>query len=49
MGYHTVSEIAAELAAIEAAYPTICKLHNIGNSYQGRDLWFMQISDNVLV
>ncbi len=46
-GYHTHSQLTAELKAVESAYPDICRLHNIGESYEGRPLWFMQISDNV--
>jgi len=46
-GYPTLQEIGNELLALELAHPTLCKRHNIGSSYQGRELWFMQISDNV--
>ncbi|CAN2049180.1 Peptidase M14 carboxypeptidase A domain-containing protein [Candidatus Magnetomoraceae bacterium gMMP-1] len=46
-GYHSYSELTAELKDIEAAYPKICKLHNIGKSFEGSELWFMKISDNV--
>jgi len=46
-GYHTHSQLTADLKALESAYPDICRLHNIGESYEGRPLWFMQISDNV--
>ena len=48
-GYHSHAELTAELQAIEAGFPGICKLVNIGNSAQGRALWFMKISDNVNV
>jgi len=46
-GYHTYSELTSELQAIESAHPDICRLYNIGKSAQGRELWFMKISDNV--
>ena len=46
-GYHTHSQLTADLKALAAEYPDICRLHNIGESYEGRELWFMQISDNV--
>jgi len=46
-GYHSHAELTAELQAIESSYPGICRLYNIGNSVQGRALWFMKISDNV--
>ncbi len=45
--YHTYSTLTAELQAIAADNPTLCELYNIGNSTQGRGLWFMKISDNV--
>ncbi len=48
-GYHTHAQLTTELQAIEAAHPAICELYNIGNSVQGRELWFMKISDNVSV
>ncbi len=47
--YHSYSTLTSELQAIAAANPTICELHDIGNSVQGRKLWFMKISDNVSV
>ncbi|OQY60256.1 MAG: hypothetical protein B6245_02315 [Desulfobacteraceae bacterium 4572_88] len=46
-GYHTHAELTEELKAIEAAHSDICRLHNIGESSEGRELWFMEISDNV--
>jgi hypothetical protein len=49
VGYHTFTEITSALQAIEAAYPAICELHSAGLSNQGRELWFMKISDNVSV
>lgn len=48
-GYHTFFELTQELSDVVAAYPDLCQLHNIGNSYQGKALWFMKISDNVNV
>lgn len=47
IGYHTHSELTDELTALAAAHPNICRLHNIGESVRGMELWFMQISDNV--
>ena len=46
-GYHTYEQIGETLNAIAIAHPNICKLYNIGKSYEGRDLWFIKISDNV--
>jgi hypothetical protein len=48
-GYHSHNELTADLQAIAAAYPGICTLQNAGDSVQGRELWFMKISDNVNV
>lgn len=46
-GYHSYTEIAAETAAVAAAHPDITERFSIGQSYQGRELWAMKISDNV--
>jgi len=46
-GYHTFSELTAELQSIAAAHPNLCRLESIGDSTNGRELWFMKISDNV--
>jgi carboxypeptidase T len=46
-GYHSYTEIAAETAAVAAAHPDIAQRFSIGQSYQGRELWAMKISDNV--
>jgi carboxypeptidase T len=48
-GYHSYTELTAEVAAVAAAHPTIVKRFSIGKSYQGRDLWAVKISDNVAV
>jgi len=45
--YHTYAELVADLQALAAANPTIFSLRDIGDTVQGRDLLFMQISDNV--
>ncbi len=46
-GYHTYEELTSLLKAVEAEHPDICRLYNIGYSNEGRELWFMKISDNV--
>ena len=46
-GYHTYEELVAELQDVAADYPAICKLVSVGQSVQGRELWFMKISDQV--
>ena len=48
-GYHSYTEMAAEVAAVAAAHPDIVSRFSIGKSYQGRDLWAVKISDNVTV
>jgi carboxypeptidase D len=42
----TFTEFEAELQSIAADHPNICRLISIGQSVQGRDLWFLKISDN---
>src|SRR5687767_359160 len=46
-GYHTYEEMAAEVEAAAAAYPSIVQRFSIGRSYQGRELWAAKVSDNV--
>jgi len=45
--YHTYTQIGSELAATEAAYPTLCKVYNLGQTVQNRPMWAIRISDNV--
>ena len=44
--YHSYTELTADMAAWAAAYPSITQLVSIGNSFEGRDLWALKISDN---
>lgn len=46
-GYHTYPEMVAEIQAAQAAHPDIVRIHSIGKSYQGRDIWVAKVSDNV--
>ena len=46
-GYHNYTEVAAEVAAVAAAHPSIVSRFSIGKSYQGRDIVAVKISDNV--
>jgi carboxypeptidase T len=46
-GYHTYSELWSDIAALANAHPNIAKRFSIGDSYQGRHLWALKISDNV--
>lgn len=44
--YHSYATLTTELHAYAATYPSICRLYSIGNSYQGRALWVLRITDN---
>ncbi len=46
-GYHNYTEMTAEINAIAAAHPGLVSVQRIGQSYQGRDLTAIKISDNV--
>lgn len=46
-GYPTYEELTTELQALAAAHPDLCRLVSAGRSVQGRDLWWLKISDNV--
>jgi len=45
--YHTYAQIGSDLLAAETNYPDICQRYNLGNSYQGREIWAICITDNV--
>ena len=45
--YRTHAEIGQFLLDAQTDYPTLCQRYNLGNSYQGRELWAVCISDNV--
>lgn len=47
--YPTYEEMTARLKRIVAKNPSIIKMFSIGKSVQGRELWFLKISDNVNV
>ena len=42
----TFEQLQSELQSIAASHPNICRLVSIGRSVQGRDIWFMKITDN---
>ena len=44
--YYSFSEYASFMEQTASTYPEICSLHNIGQSGQGRPLYFMKITDN---
>jgi hypothetical protein len=45
-GYHTYAEMAAELDAAVADHGAVVSKVSIGQSYQGRQIWAVKISDN---
>ncbi|MDD2228342.1 MAG: DUF2817 domain-containing protein [Candidatus Cloacimonetes bacterium] len=47
--YHTLAEYYTFMQDIADMFPAICQLVQIGTSVQNRPLYFMKISDNVLV
>ncbi len=44
---HTYAEVKAEIDAAVAAHPGIARRFSIGQSYEGRKIWAIKISDNV--
>jgi carboxypeptidase T len=48
-GYHSYTELTTEIAQVAAAHPDIVSLFSIGQSYKGRQLWVVKVSDNVNV
>ena len=46
-GYDDYAEATARIDAAVAANPSLARKTSIGNSYQGRALWAVKISDNV--
>ena len=44
--YHTFDEMEQILQDIAEDYPDITSLYSIGKSYEGRDVWCLEISDN---
>lgn len=44
--YHDYAELTADLQLLAATYPSICRLHNLGFSVQGRTIWALEITDN---
>ena len=48
-GYHDYAELTAAVNQVVADHPTIARRVTIGQSYQGRDILAVKISDNVAV
>jgi len=45
--YHTWEEVNAEMDSIEALYPGICMVDSIGDTWEGRTIYGIKVSDNV--
>jgi hypothetical protein len=45
--YHDYTEMSAEIQNVANANPSIVSRFSIGNSYEGRAIWAVKISDNV--
>lgn len=45
--YHNYEDITNLFGSLISAYPHLAKLHSIGKSVQNRDLWVLEISENV--
>ena len=46
-GYHTYAEMVAEIDSAVLAHPGIIRKFSIGQSYEGRQIWAVKISDRV--
>jgi hypothetical protein len=44
--YHTLAQIETILDNIADNYPDITSLYSIGSTYEGRDIWCLEITDN---
>jgi len=43
--YYDYAELTEHLKGLAEAYPDLTTLHNIGQSYRGRDIWLMEITN----
>jgi carboxypeptidase T len=44
-GYHSYPEMVEHIRQVAAAHPDIVRLFSIGQSYEGRELWAAEVSD----
>ena len=44
--YHTFNEMVTELQSIATSYPLITQLSSLGQSYESREIYLLEISDN---
>jgi carboxypeptidase T len=47
VAYHNYAEMSDEILAVANAHPDIVSRFSIGQSYEGREMWAVKISDNV--
>jgi carboxypeptidase D len=45
-GYHDYTALTAELQSLAADYPALVRLETAGKSIQGRELWYVVLSDD---
>ena len=43
--YHTYDAMTGHLHALAEAYPKLCTLTSIGKTFQGRDVWFVTVTN----
>jgi carboxypeptidase D len=48
-GYHDYDALTAELKSIRDEYPAFVRLETAGQSVQGRELWYLVVSDKIAV
>jgi len=46
-GYHDYTALTAELQRIAGTYPRLVRLFTAGKSVQGRELWYVVVSDDI--
>jgi carboxypeptidase T len=44
--YHSLAQINSIIQNIANTYPSITSLYSLGTTYQGRDIWCLEITDN---
>jgi len=44
--YHRYDELVHDLQQLAAVYPNLTRLYSIGKSYEGRDLWCLEITNH---
>jgi carboxypeptidase T len=47
--YHNYAEMSNEILAVATAHPDIVSRFSVGQSYEGREMWAVKISDDVAI